>query len=233
MRSVLFALILLLSVPCAAAPKISFYGDSFVFRSGWDCAGLSLTPAQCNDLKVDSSFTSHVAYPYSYTPSPAFDVVSVNGIGGSTCIPRPSAGDPGILARLSNDGASLVGIMIGFNDVIGAGQPVSDTVACISSVWTKIADDYNATPVILGYPSIDPLMTGAVAEARIRELNSALMSAVAVFNNGRLSGQKQVKFVRFEGHYNPAPTAGNTTDGFHPTPQGATTLARFFFWNFN
>ncbi|WP_312344250.1 SGNH/GDSL hydrolase family protein [Stenotrophomonas acidaminiphila] len=233
MRSIFFVLILLFSVPCVAAPKVSFYGDSFVFRSGWDCAGLSLTPAQCNDLKIDSSFTSHVAFPYSYTPSAAFDVIGVNGIGGSTCIPRPAVGDPGILARLSNDGASLVGIMIGFNDVIGAGQSVSDTVACISAVWTKIADDYNATPVIIGYPSIDPLMTGAVAEARIKELNSALSTAVHAFNNSRSSGQKYAQFVNFQGHYNPAPAAGNTTDGFHPTPQGALTLARLFFWHFH
>ena len=80
-RSLLFAASLLLAGNAHAWTDLSFYGDSFVFRSGWTCAGMNLTPQQCSDLRTDSSFVTHVPYPYGYTATPAFGITHVDGIG--------------------------------------------------------------------------------------------------------------------------------------------------------
>ena len=238
MRIVIAIFLFMLSSSVCAADRgtISFYGDSFVFRSGWQCQGMGLTPQQCLDLKNASSFTSHVAYPYEYTTSPVFEVITVDGIGGSTCLPR--TGDAGLVSRLRDLGEDRIAILIGINDVNLASKSVAETVACIRSAWVVIADQYGASPVSITYPPIDSATTvwpvsGSVAAQNRAALNNAIVAAANNFNATRLPSQKLVTIASFSNPYSPGPAYGSTTDGVHPTPTGAVKLARYFFWAFH
>lgn len=70
---------------------ISFYGDSFVFRSQWLCEGRNLTTAECEQLKVDSSYATYVPQPYSWNTEPVFEVVHAARNGGEPACHGPAA----------------------------------------------------------------------------------------------------------------------------------------------
>lgn len=214
---------------------ISFYGDSFVYRSGWQCEGQNLSPEQCSALKADSSFATHVPYPYSWTTEPVFDLVHVAGKGGDTCLSW--SGGPGLSSRLQYRGERRIAVLIGINDVNLAGHTVENTATCITGVWQKIADEYGAQPVAILYPPIAGSTTvwpvsGTVAAQRRDALNSAILAAARRFNEGRAPGQPLVHVASFANAYDPTPGT-YTTDGVHPTPTGALQLARYFYWAFH
>ena len=237
----LFAALLPIAAASAQEPKsISVIGDSFVFRSGWDCAGTGLDPAGCLALKVDSSFASHLAYPYSWTTQPEFNVVGMHGVGGSTCFLRD--GDSGLVQRLQGlsgtytyGGEDKVAVMIGINDVIGYNQTPAQTAACLKDSWAVIANTHNATPVAFTYPPINasvwPGKTTEEALTARAALNMAIRSAVTEFNAAqRALGKKEVEFIVLDNTYNP--TTG-TSDGVHPNPTGAQTIARYIYWKYH
>lgn len=236
----LFLLLLSSHVSASEMGTVSFYGDSFVYRSAWQCNGLGLTPQQCEELKADSSFATHVPYPYDYIAIPAFDLVTVDGRGGSTCLPRTS--DAGLISRLYDSGEQRIAVLIGINDMNLANRSVAETVNCIKSVWSVIADQFDAYPVAITYPPIDATTTvwssaggvsGQVAAQNRIALNNAIVVAANDFNAARLPGQKLVHVASFSNAYSPEPMYGSTTDGVHPTPTGALTLARYFYWAFH
>lgn len=237
----LFAALLPIAAASAQEPKsISVVGDSFVFRSGWDCAGTGLDPAGCLDLKVDSSFASHLAYPYSWTTQPEFNVVGMHGVGGSTCFRR--TGDEGLFRRLRGlsgsyayTGEDKVAVMIGINDVLSHNQTATQTAACLKQSWALIANSFNATPVAFTYPPISASVWGGKsteqAQAAMTDLNLAIRDAVNEFNAAqRLNGRKEVEFIVLDNTY--SPTTG-TSDGVHPNPTGAQTIARYIYWKYH
>lgn len=204
----------------------SAYGDSLVYRSGWNCDGLPAS--ECDDLRADSSF---VSYPPFYRPRHPYYyyLVQFDGVGGSTCLPR--TGDVGLLARLQNPGG-YTGVLIGINDVNSAGQSVASTVACLKSAWTKIADQLGGIPVAATYPpfarSIWSGVSDAVALQRRAALNAAIVQAVTDFNATR--SVHRARLVRFDLLTAYDPTVGvDTFDGVHPNPNGAELMGHLFF----
>ena len=227
---------LLLAGNAHAWSTISFYGDSFTYRSGWNCDGLGMTSEQCAAYRADSSFVSYVAHPYSWTTTPVFDVVAVDGVGGSTCLGASNNPQP-LSDRLQDRNEAAIAVMIGINDVNLGGRTVQETVSCIVSVWTTIADVYGATPIAVTYPPIDPSAvtwegwetSGTEAAQNAVALNQAIIGAANAFNQDRGPGETYVQVVNFGNAYSPAP-GGYTIDGAHPNPTGALQLARFFYW---
>lgn len=230
MKRLLLLVCLLLSGQARAqVATISVYGDSFVYRSNWNCDGLGLTVAQCNDLKADSSFVTYMEQPYSWNTTPWIDVVGMDGRGGSSCLPHGS--DPGLAARLDYQGETFVGVMIGINDVNLYGTSVAATVTCLKQVWTVIAEDFGARPIAFRYPEISGTVwpvSVSTAQANRQALNAAIITAASEFNNGR-PWYQQVVLASVPGH---DPTT-NTSDGVHPNPDGALLFAKYFFWTFN
>lgn len=237
----LFAALLPIAAASAQEPtSISVVGDSFVFRSGWDCAGTGLDPAGCLDLRVDSSFASHLAYPYSWTTEPEFNVVGMHGVGGSTCFRR--TGDEGLFRRLRGlsgtytySGEDKVAVMIGINDVLGYNKSAAETATCLKQSWAVIANVHNATPVAFTYPPISASIWGGKtveqAQAARSDLNSAIRDAVNEFNAAqRLLGKNEVELIVLDNTYSPS-TA--TSDGVHPNPTGAQTVAQFVYWKYH
>ena len=249
--SLFLTLITLAAAPAAQAFwSISAVGDSMVYRSGWNCsdAGIDITtqPAQCLDLRLDSSFVSHLAYPYAWSTTPVFNVVGMHGVGGSTCAQRAAepgqAADPGLLRRLrgldgssySYLGESKVAVLIGINDVNG-GRTIAETITCLKSGWAYIANTLKATPVVLTYPPIsaNTQVWGPTvpASANASALNLAIMNAVTQFNaSQRTYGGKEADLIGLGNAYNPS---SHTTDGVHPNPEGALTIARYIFWRYH
>lgn len=236
MKNWITLLLLVWSGAAAATdpPTISVYGDSFVYRSAWHCDGMELTTAQCNDLKADSSFVSYIEYPYAWTPTPWMTVVTTNGVGGSTCLPR--TGDPGLANRLSYAGETYVGVMIGINDVNLAGTSIADTVECLKDVWAIISDDYGATPIVFSYPPFSGSVWDAsgvdatLAEQNRVALNAAIATAVGAFNSGRPAGPGRARLALMPNYTDPTPY---TSDGVHLNPAGASLYTKWFFWTFN
>jgi hypothetical protein len=252
MRSCILASAMLVAAPAAQAFwSISVVGDSLVYRSGWNCsdAGINIItdPAACMALRMDSSFVSYLPYPYSWNTEPVFDVAGMNGVGGSTCFRRAAApgqaADPGLLRRLRGldgsgfqyAGESKVAVLIGINDVNGHGKSIAQTVSCLRTGWSYIANSLKATPVVLTYP---PVSTGTAvwgigpqAASNATALNLAIQSAVHEFNASQLAyGGKQADLVTLGNAYNPAT---HTTDGVHPNPAGAEVIARYIFWRYH
>lgn len=244
-KIIISALAGLLLAPGAMAQtvsSVSVIGDSLVFRSGWECAGVEPDPAECTNLKVDSSFASHLAYPYPYTPTPVFDLVDTQGIGGSTCFRR--AGDEGLLRRLRGfpsggvpayeyEGEARIMVLMGINDVNGHGKSAAQTATCLKTGWSYIANSLGAKPVVLLYPPMNGSAWGGLTPAQANSnrlsLNFAIRNAVNEFNATQLAnGKPQAEIITsMENLYNPS-TA--TFDGVHPNPTGATTIAQFIFW---
>lgn len=229
---------------------IAFVGDSFVYRSQWQCDGLGLTAAGCNALKLDSSFTRYVADPYGWGTAPLFTVTAVDGRGGSTCLGRPQLADPGVMPRLGElqvASGTRVALMIGINDLnaqmrseADARALASDVAACHGAAWAEIASR-GGVPMSMLYPPIDPGTTvwgggadGAQAVRNAHLLNAALRAEAWRYNDAvALQGGTRVQLVDLSNAYGPGIATGNTTDGVHPTPNGAITLARFFYWAFH
>jgi hypothetical protein len=230
---VLWALLLFAGAAHAIdPPTISVYGDSFVYRSTWQCDGLSLTQTQCDDLKADSSFVSYIEYPYSWTPTPWMTVVNIDGVGASTCLPR--TGDPGVANRLSYAGERYIGIMIGINDVNLAGTSITDTVECLKDAWAIISDDYGATPIAFRYPKFSGTVwsiTPTIAEQNRVALNSAISTAVSQFNASRPAGPRQAVLALIPNYTDATPYT--YSDGVHLNPNGASLYTKFFFWTLN
>lgn len=240
--------------PSAAASQfgnIAFIGDSFVYRSQWQCEGLGLTAAGCTVLKLDSSFTSYVADPYGWGTPPLFTVNTVDGRGGSTCLGRPLAGDEGVMPRLAQmqvaEGAR-VALMIGINDLNAQSRSepeartfAAEVAACHRAAWASIASRHGV-PMSMLYPPIDPGTTvwasrgvnGAEAARNGNLLNAALRAEASTYNrDAAVQGGPRVHLVDLSNAYGPEIAIGNTSDGVHPTPKGAVTLARFFYWAFH
>jgi hypothetical protein len=207
-------------------PGIGFsvYGDSLVYRSGWDCGG-GMTATECDDLRADASFVSHPPARSRYT----YNLHTFDGVGGSTCLPR--SGDPGLLARLHWSHDDYVAVLIGINDVNSAGRSVADTAACLEAAWTRIADVMGATPVAITYPPFSRSIWGISDAAALQNraaLNAAIVQAVTHFNRSRTV--RPAKLVRFDRVYGYDPTSGvDTFDGVHPNPDGAELLGPAFF----
>jgi lysophospholipase L1-like esterase len=211
--------------PDPAPITFSVYGDSLVYRSGWDCGGLPTE--QCDALKADASF---VSYPPTQSTR-EYRLVTFDGRGGSTCLPR--TGDVGLLARIIPTDQRFVAILIGINDVNSVGTSVADTVACLTSAWAKIANQLGRIPVAITYPSFSRSIWSGVSDSvafqRRAALNAAIVQAAFDFNINQPFARR-VRVLRFDRLTDYDPTPGlDTFDGVHPNPDGAAVLGHAFY----
>lgn len=206
-------------IPGARSKTASFYGDSITYRSAWNCNG-ALSGPDCEALKIDASFPTHIPYFFDHPSA----LIVVDGQGGTTCTPYGS--DPGLTARLHDNGEGFVGVLIGINDVNSLNISIPQTVACIESAWSKIYAN-GAFPVAMTYPPFGGTVwsvSATVAEQRRVALNSAIRQAVNQFYS---TYGKRVLLIDFGHAYDPTPGL-LTFDGVHPNQYGAEILGGFF-----
>lgn len=234
MLRVLYLLLLIAftsQVHAQTPPTIEFYGDSITYRSAWNCEGQNLTPAQCTQLKHDASYPNWIKDPYA-NGSNLWNVLNVDGVSGSTCTPRPTESDPGLLARLTNHNAQYVAILHGINDVNLQVKTIPQTVSCLVSAWTVIAEQWHVKPIAVLYPPIQTTNTvwafagtdGPTSASNLTALNSAILTAANTFNVNHPTSQ-QIKVIQLY--------SGSYFDGVHPNPDGALMMAKHWFWAFN
>lgn len=224
----------------ALTANVLVTGDSITRRTG--LCGPTDTYASCNaagKIAHEQSYASLIPPASSYD----YQVVYSSGRGGDTCTTQakysdgPFVGlDRGLLARLqstvvqpaTSQGASLVSVLIGINDVNVYNVPEASVIDCIKAVWTQLRSAGFKVRAMT-YPQISAQNTvfanPAISQTRALSLNRAIRAAVAQFN-GSVAGVNPVKLVDAELAYGAAEVSSLSVDGVHPNAQGAHRIAR-------